>query len=1179
MVSFSYIIAVVMTVACFALLVTLLLHSGRFYGKTLSLWIDRTRRRKDEYSAEKLQKIRKHLEVLAHDVLKHRLLGLASLIREMKQETDQGKKIQDLPEAKLEAYRAEFFRLCGIKAHSEERLWNRWIDCFRTVYMYLSRSIVMPFADPMFSAASRELMALRRMVVMTVDRERSATNFVENVMRLRFESCVDVYPKVLELASACQMQIEPDHIVRKAIDTVAVQTKRADIAEHVHIYQVLGLKLLCPAASRTLEMCLTRLLDNALEISNDVAVDIVLDVDAFTGISTLIFKVYDTDETIPKPSGYGMGIRGIRQSISGFEGGFQYRGEIRDQFKKAAILSFPVSEYVDCPVSHVSWRSRIVAGLATFVLFALGIIGLLYVIGGPPVQFAGRGESIVEFTATVGETLEIPLCSGGRNVRVEVENINDACMADNCTFGHVLQAIEPCARSIEDAQCPGVIRWTPAFDDGQRQGKNYELMVRCIADGPPYGEDIQRIRVLVTRPNSEPRILLTQLVNETRGELIHLTQDRPAKVGVTDRLMLRITASDADADVLTYRLRSPDGSVKVSTNGVFWLEQSWSSFATSMFELEVTDNISSPVVEKIMLEADMLHAIELRSMGFRKAGSSVREACEGTSESRVCHLTDPQINTLDVQLWFDPLQRRVRPIIEVLPYDIQNIEIRCANCSGNETLPGAVWEVYSRQAHQLLGFFELINIEQMQADGLYTFTFKLVSTPVTQVLANLAIHLNVSEYTRRMPSLNAFVILSRNSAMYAPVSFSSRHLSLREYERDEDEVYAHASTWIYPTQGDRSTDTPRLGDVVCQTPEFADAFEKPQIRNVNNAWKVDFSLRRGCIAGLNMNLPGKQRLCAVDVQFGGEQVQSDAIWLMLEPRSCAPKIESLSLVSTREERANNAFKWRFRIIDTDGDLPLQAIEVSGVAQYALDVAETYGMPGNAYMGMISVDASCADNAFQNAKIMLRAHDNDNNVVEKQLQLQPSCPPLVSTAGGQTDFSVDEHQHLSIPLHHDSDVKLQLLSRFGALTDSGFEWDATCEYGKGPHRIEIRTEAPTRFGRPLVFNVSVDHCKPQFDLFLDQDAISSGGQIILPAGEMHTIRLVSAQDVLDSGAFWLRSAQISEGFSIGSSELPNGWQFAVSCEAPDSLGQLEIVIGSADDGALEPVRLSVYCVGE
>ncbi|MBQ9244570.1 MAG: hypothetical protein IJ165_15330 [Proteobacteria bacterium] len=1178
MVSFSYITAVVMTLLCGGLLVVILLHSGRFYGQTLSAWIDRSRRRKDEYTAEVMRKIRKHLEALAHDVLKHRILGLASLISEIKSETDNGRNIQELPEPRLEAYRGEFFRLCGLKAHSEERLWNRWIDCFRDIYKYVSRNIIVPFADPMFSAPSRELMLLRSTMAMTVDREQSHTSFVESVIRLRFENCVDVYPKVLELAQACQMVIEPGQIVRKAIDAVAAQTKRADIAEHVHVFHEVDEKLLCPAASRTLVMCLTRLLDNALEIG-DAAVDVVLDVDSFTGISTLIFKIYDTEENIPKPNEYGMGIRGIRQSISGFEGGFQYRAEAREIYKKAAILSFPVSEYQEMAVSHVSWYSRLAAGVATVVLFALSVIGLFYVIGGPPVQFAGKGESIVEFSATVGETLEIPLCSGGRNVRAEVENVNDACIADNCTFGHILQSLAPCARSLNDPGCAGEIRWTPSFDDGQRQGKNYELVVRCIAEGPPAGEDIQRIRVLVTRPNSEPKLILTQLVNETRGELIHLTKDRSAKVGVTDRLMLRVTASDADADVLTYRLHSPDGSVKVSSNGIFWLEQSWSSFATSVFELEVTDNIAPPVREKITLEADMLHAIELRAMGFRKTGSAVREACEGTSESRVCHLSDAKLNTLDVQLWFDPLQRRVRPIIDVLPYDIQNFEIRCINCSGSETQTGSVWEIYSRQTHQLLAFFELINIEKMQTEGLYTFTFKLNSTPMTQVFANLAIHLNVSEYTRRMPSLNAFVIFSRNSNTYAPVSFSSRHLSLREYERAEDEVYARASTWIYSTQGDRSTEAPRFGEIVCQTPEFAAAFEKPQVRSVNNAWKVDFALRRGCIPGLRMDLPGKQRLCAVDVQFGGDQVQSDAIWLMLEARSCAPQIESLSLVSTREERAENKFKWRFRIIDTDGDLPLQSIDVAGLDLYALDVAESYGIAGNSYMGMLEVNASCTDMAFQNPKVVLRAHDSDNNKVEKHLQIQPNCPPLVSTPGGRTEYRVDDHQHLSIPLHHDSDVKLQLLSRFGSLSESGFDWDASCVYGKGPHRIEIRTEAATRFGRPLVLSVSVDHCQPHFDLFVDEEALGSGSQIILPAGESHEIRLVSEQDVLDTETFWLKSFKVSEGFISEKSELQNGWLFSLTCAQPDSFGQLEIVIGSTEDGELEPIRLPLHCVGE
>ena len=92
MFSITYISALAGVILLGGFQVLMYSHMGRFYGHTLSEWIERTRRKNDEFSAEKLLNVRKRLEIMAHDILKHRLLGLASLVQEIKLETDNGKK-------------------------------------------------------------------------------------------------------------------------------------------------------------------------------------------------------------------------------------------------------------------------------------------------------------------------------------------------------------------------------------------------------------------------------------------------------------------------------------------------------------------------------------------------------------------------------------------------------------------------------------------------------------------------------------------------------------------------------------------------------------------------------------------------------------------------------------------------------------------------------------------------------------------------------------------------------------------------------------------------------------------------------------------------------------------------------------------------------------------------------
>ena len=1180
MYSVLYIGAIIGGIVFVVLLFLFYRMSGRLYGRTLSQWIDRTRKKNDEISAEKLFNIRKKFEVLAHDVLKHRLLGLASLIEEIREEL---KKTPHLPPEKIDAYRIEFFRLVGLKNGLEERLWTRWQRGIAEIYNYANKNILAPPLDPMFQDTVRLFFALRAILIGFVDDEKFDNQFIERITNLPFEKCVDLYPICIELSNACRMVITPETVVRKALDMLTTLAHRGDSDEKIHIYGMVNRPLLCPAPANTLVMCMTRLLDNALNISKNAAIDVEISTDEFTGDSFLIIKIYDTSDHIPAAGEYGVGIRGVQQGVSAFDGGFQYRLESRDDFKKAAVISFPVAEYSDFTISHQKVYVGILTSLALIVLIIGLVFSIFYVLGGPPVGFAGKGDNITEFTVAAGDELVIPLCEGGRNVRVETQSVNEVCFADNCSFANVLNALEPCARSINDPHCPGEIRWTPQFSDGLRQGKNYELTIHCIADGLPPSEDLQRIRVIVTRPNSAPKVIVAQLYNETRGEILYVEKNKTLKVGATDKLILRTMAADDDADLITYRLRQPDGQTMTSNDGVFHLTADWSPFATSTFELEISDNIASAVTIPIILEADKLHPIELRSIRLWSKDKADRMLCDGSDNSRICYITENISNILEVDLWFDPLLPRIRPMIDLqIPDNQDGLNLRASETNAkNYTQVGDQWELYLPNKKQIIGFIELINIEKTDTDGLLKYTFNYFAPHSNNEFMSLFMNASVREQSGRLPELNASLFFAKKFTNNEAFSLSTRHISLREYYQDEQQKEALASVWLYPTQGNKSMAVPTIGAITCQNSAFESAFEKPVIRDHHNAWRIDFKLKRGCIPGLSMDLNEKSRLCAVDIQYDSEHPQSNALWMILEARSCEPSIDELTLVSSKEEHARNEYKWHFHITDTDGDVDINQIDVLGISHYEMIFEKKKGTIGSDYWGFLSFSLECnmPDINHIRQKTAIRVRDKDDHEIIKKLNIPLSCDSLVSTPDGQTSFEVDEHTHLEIPLIHDKDVKLTLSSRFGSIIDDKFVWDASCIYGKGPHSVEIRTESASRYGKPFQFDLWVNHCQPHFSLMLDTQPYDIQTPVFLPIGSKRrlTIKSDTAKEefiVIPSSEAAMPTIQLSEIDSA------TGWAYDLACDTPGMVETLIFDIESRQNrssAVIDPIGIRVYCV--
>ena len=1186
--SILYIGAILGIILFGAGMIAFYVNSGRFYGRTLANWVLKTRSKNDESSAEKLIYIKKHLEVLAHDILKHRLFGLDTLTKEMRPYFDKsnpnnviGKEFP--PE--LIALRDEFFRLCGIKTTPEERLWERIRQAtFIDIHRFIGRSILLPSFDPLFEDLFKLMIELRTIVWLFVGKEQSA-EITMRLSQLDISFCNQTYNSIIALADASRMIINPNEIIQNAIDAISSQTRHSHSPTHIQVYNTLDNRYLCPAPARTLVMCLTRLLDNALAQGNQTAIDIHILTDDFTGECSLVFKIYDISSTLPTLSDAGMGLRGIFQSLKAFEGGLQYKLETKDEFKKAAIVSIPVSEYRDYPKDKRKIKNILLGTCLPLLLIIGFIVCLLYALGGPPVKFAGSGETIIEFTVNVGDELVIPLCDGGRNVRAEIRDTNDACIADNCSFPLVLSALEPCARDISDPECPGKIRWTPQFDDGQRQGKNYEITVHCISDGPPASDDLQRIRILVNRPNSAPVPVLLQLINRSQNDAIQYIKPgkNPIRMNVTDQMMLRVIATDADADILTYTLKQPNGSILTSSDGSFQIHPDWSMFATSTFEIQVTDNISSPVTIPAIFEADGLHPIELNSITIWTDHNTPRRTCEGSAESQVCYLASELSNEVSMQIAFDPLQPRINPIINFHASDNLSLEIKPIR-HGHASISkiGDLWEIHATNTQMIVGFIELTNIEPSESPGIFNFTFNLTLTPSLHAAANLAFNLNVSEAAGRMPPLDTLLIFVRRASTPNNYSLSTHSIALTEYENDADAEYASTSLWIYPKQGEHLQSSITVGEIICQTPDFMEAFETPVVKTLHNASRIDFKLKKGCIPGLNKSLTAKQKLCAANISIDANQNINEILWIAIEDRVCAPTFEAIDLVSDKDELAQNLFKYQIDIADPDNLISPTDIRISGISQFSIQLESNSQISGTRYRGMLRFQASCTDpDLVQNGyKIAIDIRHGDASVAQRSLQLPVNCPPLVSTPNNQTAFEITEGSHLSIPLRHDPDVKLALNAPFGKIVGEAFVWDASCRYGKGPHIIEIATASPKRYGKPLQFQITLTHCIPRFNLLLDGNMIQPETPIVLSPNQTRHLS-INAYPAVEDLQYAVKTEN-SDTLKITETDENDGFHLDIGCLQPNTSDTLHIQMASPNDlylSELPSITIPINCLAD
>lgn len=1176
----TFILTIVFTCIFTLIVIVFLIHINLFVGLTLSQWIDKIRNKTDAASATTLKHIRKHLEILAHDVLKHRFLGLRSLALSIQKAESTHEK---LTSEQIDDIREEVFRLCGVRSAPSDRLWQKWWDTFKDIHHLAHHTVLSPIVDPMLKWTSYVMLRLRRMFLLYITRDQAEAFTPETLNKLGLEKCGDVYTKILELTECCGMVIDIQAIVHDALDSLQAQTGRQNAKNYIEIEILAEGKWLCPAASQTLTRCLLRILDNAMSQTSHVLIQAEITQDDLLGQTYLTFRIYDTNAIIPEPVQYGLGLRGVHQEITEFDGGFRFRLEEKGDYRKAAILSVPVTPYKAIAVERVSnWR-RVIFILANALSIFFIILTISRIIGGPPVEFAGKGMTVIEFPVEVGHELIIPLCKGGTNVKATLDiDDNAACWEGNCSLYGVLEELKACASGLSSPGCPGELRWTPQFEDGQRLGKSYEITVNCISEGPPRSETTDHIRLLVSRPNKAPEVIQVQIENITSGITTNVNKG-PVGVAANDELFLHAVAIDLDSDLIQYTLHMPNGNVLSSFDGIFPIKPEWELFASWNAELEISDNIAPAISIPIQLRATKLHPIALRDISVWHHQTNVFVGCYSITETQhICNFDTAISNDISITAWFDPLLKRIRPKFifesaETFNYDVKYYP-------KNEKVPesqiGDQWEFLNTETGQTIAFIELMSIEKTVRPGIYHFVFNSMTNPdYTQSktkTTNFPISLHITDLSNRLPEYSSFVLFTYNGYGRSEASFVSKHIKLKEYDSDEYASEGKTFTTFYSTNKDRVL-KPSFGKFSCSHAAFESAFDPIGFKHNSAGWRIDFRLKRGCIPGLTSRLDSRDRLCSLEVFTDAEKTYSETIWITLEDRACAPIIDHLELVSTPEELAQNDFKWQFRILDSDGDLKPEKIEFSGNNDFGLLIEPDQTYPGSAYRGIFKTQGECLKTQEE---YTLFAQDDTGLSVKRRITLPLTCPPLIHLENDAHEVHIDEGQELKLPLKYENDVTPHLTSSIGRIEKGVFIWKATCHHGEAPIHVSITGESKTRIGAPLNFDIYVQHCFPKFVLQTDSD-IHDTSQLVIPNGQSKTLNISNTQGNLGQYIYDGHLEYDTPNITI-TSDLSDTWKLTIQCH--DDVSENILWLNAQPGDGLtenfpyhEPQKLHIRCV--
>lgn len=1176
-------------------------------GLPLSRWILKSRQKTGAEEARQLSDARNILATLAHDVLKHRLLGLVSLARSMDE------RLEADPDS-WDKMRQELLRLCGARAAPHDRLWARWSEAFAQIRAIAGGRVVPPWADNVLCATDRKLARLKRHVRAFVAGEQEEALSPQVVRRLELGSISNIHSDVLSLTEGCRPSLVPRRVVEEALSALGALVDRKGGPERFEVRLQEEDNFLVDAPPRLVSTSLERLMDNALRLSPEsapLAIVVQLDGDELLGDEVLVFRVLDTLETIPEVEQFGDGLTEMRKGLAEYDCGFSFVRLTDDPvFAKEARITIPVTRGVSLLKGRRVFTRMRWAAPVMVVLLLLAMLSTGRILGGAPVQFSGGGQPVVEFRTRVGEELRFGLCEGGSNPSAILELETTSCRQEACSLADVVEALAPCRDGLSSPGCSREFVWTPEFDDGKREGMSYELTLACRAPGPPASEDIRRLRIVVSRQNSPPSWagdVDVRVVGEGGRSSFELG-DAPLEVPAGAVLELTLGGWDEDNDPLRYELVSQDetGGETVLASAerrpgqpvqlMLGQEQGipWRRDSTFSAVLRISDGLAAPVERSLELEASELRPLTLERFAMWNEVTGEEVACAGPDAARLCRLVENEGYLAELDVRFDELLTEVneriflspeKSKVQIEPVRDEDEDVQRKGRQGSVEV-GQRWEVLSSIKGRRIATITLVDRPQHKRPGVRTYRFRIEMRRVEQgEPKSWTLRLSFDEASHRAAGLDQDLLLSifdQSPSLLAERDF----VKLREYPEGGSPEKGFKELKLFLAAD--SPQNAQLADPIlrCERPELVDAFQQLELKRIApNSWGLEVGLKPGCIEGLGgsaspLGSPS-ERTCRVELTTVDRSARS-SVTIRVENAACAPRLVRVEPRFEEPVEEGAQITWQVEIHDPDGDLRTDGIMLKGPGSqnFKLSLTEDPDVLGTRLMGELTGKAFCG---LGLGELRLEARDWTGASSSTPITARMQCNPVIRTASGEVRFEVDDGELLEIALLGMDQARVELDTPQGELGDGGFRWEADCENGRGPHVVRLLAERDGAQGTPLELEVTVRRCRVEMGLaeLRTGTSVGGGGMLLMERARSKRLRV-------DPGVARLQDLELNITLEPKSKELSvrtlsgRGDIFDLFCTTANRTGTIVVEAKPLPDAAqsyleIEPLRVRVRCV--
>ena len=116
-----------------------------------------------------------------------------------------------------------------------------------------------------------------------------------------------------------------------------------------------------------------------------------------------------------------------------------------------------------------------------------------------------------------------------------------------------------------------------------------------------------------------------------------------------------------------------------------------------------------------------------------------------------------------------------------------------------------------------------------------------------------------------------------------------------------------------------------------------------------------------------------------------------------------------------------------------------------------------------------------------------------------------------------------------------------------------------------------------YGRPLFLDIEVEHCRPRFDLTVDDLSLPPQAPVILTNTELHKLQITSNSTSHD---MLITPHVHSSNITIHPLDDTHKWSFELLCNTPDTMEKVTFEITDLDKdnpADIAPIDVLIQCI--